>query len=127
MIVSSLRRTDGPCDPRAPRTSWNNACDGLCSSCRRVRRLEPAGKEKLTLLRMLQRGPRRAGPALDRWTFGRVVELYRQAFGIDDPVRIRQALTGHGWRWPRLERRPEAIIAGGEFWRPLPWIQNRYT
>src|SRR5437870_6269488 len=42
----------------------------------RCQPLELSETEKLTLLRMLQRGPRRAGPCLDRWTFGQVVELY---------------------------------------------------
>jgi len=93
----------------------------------RCQPLELSETEKLTLLRMLQRGPRRAGPCLDRWTFGQVVELYRQEFGIYDPVRIRQALTAHGWRCPQLERRPEAIIAGGEFWKKWPWMKTRYT
>src|SRR5215831_10281149 len=32
--------------------------------------LELSEKEKRTLRRMLARGPRRAGPTLDRWTFG---------------------------------------------------------
>ena len=63
--------------------------------------------EKQTLLRMLVgRGPRQAGPTLDRWTFGRVVELFRQEFGSQlHPSRIRQALTAEGWRCPRPERR----------------------
>jgi len=89
--------------------------------------LELSATEKLTLRRVLQRGPRRGGTTLDRWTFGRVVELYRQEFGIGDPVRVRQALTAHGWRCPRLEQRPEAIIAWGEFWERWPWMKTRYT
>src|SRR3989442_13507483 len=44
------------------------------------RRLAEA--ERQTLVRLLGRGPRRAGPTPDRWTFGRVVELFRQEFGI---------------------------------------------
>jgi len=74
--------------------------------------------EQLTLLRMLQRGPRRAGPTLDRWTFGRVVELFHQEFGRYDPRRTRQALTAHGWRCPRP--------APGES-KEWPWLKIRYT
>src|SRR5437899_6099463 len=42
----------------------------------RCQPFELSEAEQLTLLRMLARGPRRAGPTLDRWTFGRVVELF---------------------------------------------------
>jgi transposase len=87
--------------------------------------------EKQTLLRRLGRGPRQAGPTLDRWTFGRVVELFRQAFGSQlHPSRIRQALTAHGWRCPRPARRAgqrdKAITAWGER-EEWPWIKTRYT
>jgi transposase len=82
--------------------------------------------EKLTLMRMLLRGPRRVGPILDRWTFGRIVELFRQNSWLYDPSRIRQALTAHGWRCPRPVRRAapgdEATIA-----QEWPWITPRYT
>jgi transposase len=74
--------------------------------------------EQLTLLRMLQRGPRRAGPTLDRETFGRMVELFHQEFGRYDPRRTRQALTAHGWRCPRP--------APGES-KEWPWLKIRYT
>jgi len=50
---------------------------------------EMSEAEKLTLMRMLVRGPRRAGPTLDRWTFGRVVELFSQEFGSYDPGATR--------------------------------------
>ena len=89
--------------------------------------LELSQAEKLTLRRMLLRGPRRAGPTLDRWTFGRMVELYRQEFGIDDPGGVRQALSAHGWRCPRLERPPEVIIASGEVRKTWPWTNTRST
>ena len=89
--------------------------------------LELSQAEKLTLRRMLLRGPRRAGPTLDRWTFGRMVELYRQEFGIDDPGGVRQALSAHGWRCPRLERPPEVIIASGEVRKTWPWSNTRST
>jgi hypothetical protein len=74
--------------------------------------------EKLTLMHMLVRGPRRADPTLDRWTFGQAVELFRQEFGSYDPSRTRQALTANGWRCPRPAR--------GE-WKEWPWIKTRYT
>ena len=74
--------------------------------------------EKQTLRRMLGRGPRQAGPILDRWTFGRVVELFSQEFGSYDPGATRQVLTANGWRCPRPAR--------GE-WTEWPWMKTRYT
>jgi hypothetical protein len=77
-------------------------------------------------MRMLLRGPSRVGPILDRWTFGRIVELFRQNSWLYDPSRIRQALTAPGWRCPRPVRRAapgdEATIA-----QEWPWITPRYT
>jgi len=88
--------------------------------------LELSESESRTLRRMLARGPRRAGPALDRWTFGRMVALYRREFGLYDASRIRQLLTAHGWRCPRPERRAEAIIARGEL-NEWPWTKTHRT
>jgi len=79
---------------------------------------EMSETEKLTLLRMLVRGPRRAGPTLDRWTFGRVVELFSQEFGSYHPGATRQVLTANGWRCPRPAR--------GE-WKEWPWMKTRCT
>jgi len=47
----------------------------------RCQPFELSEAEKQTLLRMLARGPRRASPRLDRWIFGRLVEVFRQEFG----------------------------------------------
>jgi hypothetical protein len=70
------------------------------------------------------------GPTLDRWTFGRIVELFRQNSWLYDPSRIRQALTAKGWRCPRPERRAvpddEATIAGEE-WEEYPGLKTRST
>jgi transposase len=82
----------------------------------RCQPLELSATEKLTLLRMLQRGPRRGGHTLDRWTFGRMVELFGQAFGSYDPGRTRQALTANGWRCPRPARE-ESIKTRYTTWR----------
>ena len=61
----------------------------------RCQPFELSEAEQQTLLRLLVRGPRRAGPTLDRWTFGRMVELFRQEYGIRyHPSLIRKALTG---------------------------------
>ena len=49
----------------------------------------------------------RARPTLDRWTFGQVVELFRQEFGIRyHPSHVRKALTAQGCdaRGPRAVR-----------------------
>jgi len=78
--------------------------------------------EKRTLRRMLARGPRRAGPTLDRWTFERMVAFYCQEHGICDASRVRQLLTAHGWRCPRPDRRAEAIML-----KDWPWGKTRYT
>src|SRR5215510_496544 len=56
-------------------------------------RLGLSETEQRTLARMLVRGPRRAGPTLDRWTFERLVEWYRQEHRIYDASRIRQGST----------------------------------
>ena len=92
--------------------------------------LELSEAEKRTLRRRLARGPRRAHPTLDRWTFGRVVELFRQEFGIHHPSRIREALTAHGWRCPRPERRAgerdEAAIDRWES-KAWPWATGHTT
>ena len=90
-----------------------------------------SGGQQRQLVRILARGPRRAGPTLDRWTFGRVVELFHQELGIrHHPSRIRQALTAQGWRCPRPKRgaveRDEAAIDRWE-WDEWPGIKTRYT
>jgi transposase len=92
----------------------------------RCQPLELSDAEKLALRRMLQQGPRRAGTTLDRWTFGRVVELYRQEVGIYDPSRVRQVLTVHGWRCPPPDPRAEATIARME-WEQWPRSGLRFT
>jgi len=88
---------------------------------------EMSEAEKLTLMRLLVRGPRRVGATLDRWTFGRLVVLFREEFRIDGPSPIRQALTKQGWRCPQPERRAEATLARGEWWKKWPWMKTRYT
>src|SRR5438128_5915750 len=90
------------------------------------RPLELSDAEKLKLMRMLLRGPRRVGPTLDRWTFARVVELFRQNSWIYDPSRIRQALTAHGWRCPLPERRASQPDDAWEEWEEYPWLKTRY-
>ena len=97
----------------------------------RCQPFELSEAEKRTLMRMLVWGPRRAGPTMDRWTFGRVVELFRQEFGIRyHPSLIRKALTAHGWRCPRPKRgagdRDEAAIDWWE-WDEWPGSKTRYT
>ncbi len=96
----------------------------------RCQPFELSEAEKLTLMRMLVRGPRRADPTMDRWTFARVVELSRQEFGIRyHPSIIRKRLTADGWRCPRPERRTvqrdEAALDRWE-WEAWPWIKTRY-
>jgi transposase len=78
--------------------------------------------EKRTLRRMLARGPRRAGPTLDRWTFERMVAFYCHEHGICDASRVRELLTAHGWRCPRPDPRAEAIRL-----KDWPWGKTRYT
>ena len=84
--------------------------------------LELSETEKRTLRRMLVQGPRRTGPTLDRWIFGRLLALYRQEHEIYDASHIRQLLTAHGWRCPRPDRRAEAITLN-----EWPGSKTRYT
>jgi transposase len=84
--------------------------------------LELSETEKRTLRRMLQRGPRRAGPTLDRWTFERMVAFYCHEHGICDASRVRELLTAHGWRCPRPDPRAEAITL-----KTWPSGKTRYT
>jgi len=84
--------------------------------------LELSETEQRTLERMLVRGPRRTGPTLDRWTFERLVEWYRQEHRIYDASQIRQLLTAHGWRCPRPDQRAEAFTL-----KTWPRGKTRYT
>src|SRR5262249_12772996 len=85
-------------------------------------RLELSETEQRTLERMLVRGPRRTGPTLDRWTFERLVEWYRQEHRIYDASQIRQLLTAHGWTCPPPDRRAEATTL-----KTWPRGKTRYT
>src|SRR5262245_28449953 len=78
--------------------------------------------EKQRLMRMLARAPRRAGRTLDRWTFGLMVELFRQEAGIHHPSLIRKELTARGWRCPRPERHAvERNEAAVDRWESEAW------
>jgi transposase len=79
----------------------------------------PAGlspRQKDQLIRLLVKGPLRAGYTTDLWTLPRVAKLIQQAFGIRyHPGHVWKLLTGLGWSCQKPERRAlerdEAAIA----------------
>jgi len=72
--------------------------------------------QKGQLVRLLVKGPLRAGYTTDLWTLARVAKLIQQEFGIRyHPGHVWKLLTGLGWSCQKPERRAlerdEAAIA----------------
>ena len=84
-------------------------------------RLSPRQKDQL--VRLLVRGPLRAGYTTDLWTLPRVATLIDQEFGIRyHPGHVWKVLTALGWSCQKPERRAverdEAAIAR---WKYTEW------
>ena len=72
--------------------------------------------EKRQLVKLLIRGPLRAGYRTDLWTLPRVTELIHQKFGVRyHPAHVWKVLAALGWSCQKPERRAverdEAAIA----------------
>jgi transposase len=79
--------------------------------------------QKGQLVRLLVKGPLRAGYSTDLWTLARVATLIQQEFGIRyHPGHVWKLLTGLGWSCQKPERRAlerdEAAIAR---WKYTEW------
>jgi transposase len=73
-------------------------------------------RQKRQLVRLLTRGPLRAGYRTDLWTLPRVTALIEQEFGVRyHPAHVWKVLTALGWSCQKPERRAverdEAAIA----------------
>jgi transposase len=83
-------------------------------------------RQKDQLVRLLVRGPLRAGYPTDLWTLPRVAKLIDQEFGVRyHPGHVWKGLTALGWSCQKPERRAverdEAAIARTEW----PRIKKR--
>jgi transposase len=79
--------------------------------------------QKAQLVRLLVKGPLRAGYTTDLWTLARVAKLIQQEFGVGyHPGHVWKLLTGLGWSCQKPERRAlerdEAAIAR---WKYTEW------
>lgn len=90
---------------------------------------QPGAKSKLSdhqkqqLVKLLKRGPRKAGYPTDLWTCSRVAEVIEKRFGATYHVNyIPDVLRGLGWSLQKPERRArerdETAIAS---WRSREW------
>lgn len=80
-------------------------------------------RQKDQLVRLLVRGPLRAGYPTDLWTLPRVAKLIDQEFGVRyHPGHVWKVLTALGWSCQKPERRAverdEAAIAR---WKYTEW------
>ena len=84
-----------------------------------------AAKQKRRLLKILLKGPRKAGYRTDLWTCRRVGEVVSKTFDVEyHPAHVWRILRGLGWTCQKPERRArernEAAIA---HWREREWPQ----
>lgn len=87
----------------------------------RTPRLSP--KQKQRLIKILLKGPRKAGYRTDLWTCPRVAQVVCQTFGVEyHPAHVWKILRELGWTCQKPERRArernEAAIAR---WRTHDW------
>ena len=63
-----------------------------------------SGGQQRKLVRILARGPRRAGYPTDLWTLARVAKVIQREFGIRyHPSHVWKMLTARGWRCQLFE------------------------
>ena len=113
---------------RAAVTHWKQRLEQ--AGRRGLRRRPPAGGQShLTarqwqqLLRLLQRGARRAGFATERWTLRRIAQVIERTFGVRYHFRsLGRALRAAGWSpqrpIPRARERDDALV---EAWLQRDW------
>ena len=82
-----------------------------------------SSRQKDQLVRLLVRGPLRAGYPTDLWTLPRVAKLIDQEFGVRyHPGHVWKVLTGLGWSCQKPDRRAverdEAAIVR---WKYTAW------
>jgi len=80
-------------------------------------------KQKQRLLKILRKGPLKAGYRTDLWTCPRVAEVVLQTFGVEyHPAHVWKILRDLGWTCQKPERRArerdESAIA---HWREHEW------
>jgi len=80
-------------------------------------------KQKQRLLKLLQKGPMKAGYRTDLWTCPRIAEVILRTFGVEyHPAHVWKILRDLGWTCQKPERRArernEAAVAD---WREHEW------